>query len=162
MQTKYNILPASSRAPSAGHTPPPGGAATSRYFPHDYNSARDEKTVSLIVSRGLEGYGIYWRIIEEIYDHGGRIPENYDLLSYTLRIEKEKIIPVLKDFGLFFFEYGKIGSHSVDRRIKEIFKRSKNASNAGKASAKLRNKKSLKQRPFNDRSTTVQHPFNHK
>ena len=39
------------------------------YFPHDYNAASDEKIEELLFKLGNEGYGIYWRIIEMLYQN---------------------------------------------------------------------------------------------
>ena len=39
------------------------------YFPHDYNAASDEKIEELLFKLSNEGYGIYWRIIEMLYQN---------------------------------------------------------------------------------------------
>lgn len=112
------------------------------YFPHDYNARGDEKIVKLIQSYGWEGYGIFWAIIERLYEAGGRLESTLDWLAYDLRLEKPRLKSVIKDFGLFYFPGGgkKIASRSVDRRLKERHKKmalARSAANArwGNASA---------------------------
>ena len=39
------------------------------YFPHDYNSRTDEKIKLLIRKHGIEGYGIFWAIVEDLYNN---------------------------------------------------------------------------------------------
>ena len=36
------------------------------YFPHDSNAKDDPKCVLLIEQLGMEGYGIYWMLIETL------------------------------------------------------------------------------------------------
>jgi len=39
------------------------------YFSHDYTARSDEKIKNLIYDFGYEGYGIYWSLIEELYQN---------------------------------------------------------------------------------------------
>jgi hypothetical protein len=38
------------------------------YFSHDYNARNDEKIIKLIQKEGWEAYGIYWAVVEKIYE----------------------------------------------------------------------------------------------
>ena len=38
------------------------------YFPHDSNAKDDPKCVLLIEQLGMEGYGIYWMLVETLRD----------------------------------------------------------------------------------------------
>jgi len=44
------------------------------YFTHDYNAANDSKILFLRQQLGMEGYGIYWFIIEQLAQSGGYLP----------------------------------------------------------------------------------------
>ena len=62
------------------------------YFSHDSNARNDLKVVKLRRSSGLEGYGLYWCIIEML-----RESERYELplhdisdICFELRIDEEK------------------------------------------------------------------------
>ena len=40
------------------------------YFSHDYNARNDIKIKKLILKHGFCGYGIFWAIIEDLYNKG--------------------------------------------------------------------------------------------
>ena len=44
------------------------------YFSHDYNSRNDVKIKKLLSKHGLLGYGIFWAIIEELYNNTNVLP----------------------------------------------------------------------------------------
>lgn len=97
------------------------------YFSHDYNSRNDVKIKKLLSKHGLLGYGIFWAIIEELYNNTNVLPLDYDTISYDLRIDKNVLISVINDYDLFVFDDNTFGSLSVERRLKEREKRSQNA-----------------------------------
>ena len=35
------------------------------YFSHDYNARNDEKIKRLIRKHGMQGYGVFWSIVED-------------------------------------------------------------------------------------------------
>lgn len=97
------------------------------YFSHDYNSRNDVKIKKLLSKHGLLGYGIFWAIIEELYNNTNVLPLDYDTISYDLRIEKSVLISVIEDFDLFVFNEKTFSSLSVSRRLKEREERSDKA-----------------------------------
>lgn len=73
------------------------------YFFHDSNAQDDPKCMLLIDELGMEGYGIFWALIERL-----RSEKSYQLpvqiiTSFAKRwgTSKEKVENVLKDYGLF-------------------------------------------------------------
>ena len=44
------------------------------YFSHDYNAHNDVKILYMRHQLGMEGYGIYWFLIESLADAGGFLP----------------------------------------------------------------------------------------
>lgn len=73
------------------------------YFSHDANAQDDPKCMILIDQLGMEGYGIFWALIEKL-----RSEKNYELPmtvvgSYAKRwgTSKEKVEAVIKSYGLF-------------------------------------------------------------
>ena len=123
----------------------------SHYFSHDYNARQDENVVPLLVEMGAEGYGLFWMIVEELYQANGRLNRNCAVLAYTTRQEASKLKRVVEDFKLFYFKGDKFGSHSIDRRLAERNIAREQASIAGRASAEAR-----AQRALNGGSTDVQ------
>ncbi len=97
------------------------------YFSHDYNSRNDVKIKKLLSKHGLLGYGIFWAIIEELYNNTNVLPLDYDTISYDLRIDKSVLISVINDYDLFVFDGNTFGSLSVERRLKERDERSHKA-----------------------------------
>lgn len=76
------------------------------YFTHDSNAKDDPKCVLLIEQLGLEGYGIYWILIEMLRDQ----PDyKYPLIllpaiARRYNTSTEKIKAVILNYGLFFVE----------------------------------------------------------
>ncbi len=78
----------------------------SKYFSHDSNAKDDPKCELLIEEIGLEGYGIFWILLEIL-----REQENYKLPLSALKAKArkynttlEKMDKVVKNFGLFELE----------------------------------------------------------
>lgn len=97
------------------------------YFSHDYNARTDSKIIRLMIKYGFEGYGIYWAIIEDLYQNANALQMDYDSIAFALRSDSEKVKSVIEDFGLFVFENDTFGSLSVERRLNERNKKSKTA-----------------------------------
>jgi hypothetical protein len=97
------------------------------YFSHDYHATGDEKIIRLLQKMGYEGYGIFWRIVEKIYENEGTIKADYELLSFDLRIPYERIKNVCEDFELFEIIDGNIISESITRRLEERAEKSAKA-----------------------------------
>jgi hypothetical protein len=62
------------------------------YFSHDSNARNDLKIVKLRRLLGLEGYGMYWCVIEMLRESNGyELPiDDISDICYELRIEEEK------------------------------------------------------------------------
>lgn len=74
------------------------------YFSHDSNARNDSKIISLRMKLGVEGYGIYFMIIERLREETDYVSnKDYDSLAFDFRTTKEKIKSVIEDFGLFIF-----------------------------------------------------------
>lgn len=73
------------------------------YFSHDANAQDDPKCMILIDQLGMEGYGIFWGLIEKL-----RAEKDYKLpmsvagpFSKRWGTSKEKVETVIKSYGLF-------------------------------------------------------------
>jgi hypothetical protein len=76
------------------------------YFPHDCDASQDEKIAALEGLHGLEGYAIYFKLLERIYRQGGKLKfEEGFSEAETLRI-------LAKGFGI------------VEAKIREIIQTS--------------------------------------
>lgn len=90
------------------------------YFSHDYNARNDEKIKLLIRKHGMEGYGIYWSIVEDLYNNANALRTDYDGIAFDMRTQCDIVKSVVEDFGLFEISENFFGSKSVQRRLDEI------------------------------------------
>ena len=89
------------------------------YFSHDYNARNDIKIKRLISKHKFAGYGIYWAIVEELYNNANALPLDYECISFDLNIEIDILKSVINDFELFVIDNGFFGSLSVQRRLEQ-------------------------------------------
>ncbi len=72
------------------------------YFKHDSNARNDEKLLSVRMKYGMEGYGIYWALLEKLRDDPEyMLQTDYALIAWDLHVKEETIRSVVEDFGLF-------------------------------------------------------------
>lgn len=89
------------------------------YFSHDYNSRNDIKIKKLIAKHGYLGFGIFWAIVEDLYNNANALPTDYDCIAYELRSTEEVIKSIINDFELFVIKDGFFGSMSIENRLNE-------------------------------------------
>jgi hypothetical protein len=89
------------------------------YFSHDYNARTDSKIKRLIARHGLLGYGIYWAIVEDLYQNANALPTDYEGIAFDIRSDAETVKSIVNDFDLFKVEADLFGSLSVQRRLDE-------------------------------------------
>ena len=89
------------------------------YFSHDYNARNDEKIKELIFRHGMEGYGVYWSIIEELYLNANELRLHYERIAFELRSDCDLIKSVIHDFKLFEIDDDFFSSLSVEKRLSE-------------------------------------------
>lgn len=127
------------------------------YFPHDSNAKDDIKCVELIGDLGLEGYGVYWVLIETLREQPDYTYPIKLLPALARRFGSEPGMfqKVVRDYELFVVEDEKIFfSVSLKRRMQLYEHKKEQAREAGKKSAEKRAKSTSVQQTDNDRSTT--------
>lgn len=118
------------------------------YFSHDYNTRNDEKIKKLIYVHGFEGYGLYWAIIEELYQNANAMRMECERIAYELRNDKERITSIINDFDLFVIEGEYFYSESIQKRLNMRDEKSRKASE----SAKKRWENANAMRPHSERN----------
>jgi len=98
------------------------------YFSHDYNARNDIKIKKLIRKHRCLGYGIYWCLIEDLYNNANTLELDYDGIAFDLHTEPEIVKSIIHDFDLFVIEQNEFGSASIERRIDERNEKSSKAS----------------------------------
>jgi len=88
------------------------------YFSHDYDAREDEKIQNLIFKYGMEGYGIFWSIVELLYKNDGYMQSDYPRIAFALHSYRDIIESVINDFDLFKMHDDSFTSTSVLHRIK--------------------------------------------
>jgi len=97
------------------------------YFTHDYNSRSDIKIKKLIRQHGPTGYGIYWMLVEDLYNNSNEMPLDYDGIAYEYRCNTDIIESIINEFELFIVDDDTFGSLSVQKRLNERDEKSKKA-----------------------------------
>jgi hypothetical protein len=97
------------------------------YFSHDYNARNDEKIKRLIRKHGMIGYGIFWSIVEDLYNNANALRTDYEGIAYDLRSDSEVVASVVNDFDLFIFDGDFFGSNSVQERLDQRNNKSESA-----------------------------------
>jgi hypothetical protein len=91
--------------------------ANTMYFSHDVTARQDEKVKDLIFKHGLLGYGIFWAIVEDLYQNENVLQTNFERISFELRCDIGVLKSVINDFNLFVFNEDQFGSMSVQKRL---------------------------------------------
>ena len=90
----------------------------SYYFQHDYNARNDPKLQDVLIELGVEGIGIYWCIIEQLYEQGGTLPLRYcKSIAFALHVDYKTVERLVNNYGLFANDGENMWSDSVLRRL---------------------------------------------
>lgn len=74
------------------------------YFSHDSNARNSDKLIPLRAKLGVEGYGVYFMILERLREEPTYMSiKDYNMLAFDLRVDTAIIKAVVEDFGLFVF-----------------------------------------------------------
>lgn len=104
------------------------------FFSHDFEARADIKLARLLSRHGMQGYGLFWAIIEDLYRLGMHEAMSKDLefLAWHYRTDQEMIRSVIEDFDLFQFDDEHFWSNTVLNRLEDIHKRSEKARQSAK------------------------------
>ena len=78
------------------------------------------------------GYGIYWSIIEDLYNNANALRLDCERIAYELRTNEQVIYSIINDFNLFIINGEFFSSASVEKRISKRIQISENASKSAK------------------------------
>lgn len=98
------------------------------YFSHDYNARNDRLMIKLLMKKGVAGIGIYWCIVEMLYEEGGYLSRaEYERISFELRDDVDSIKFIIECSELFQYDDEKFWSESVLRRLNLRIEKSEKA-----------------------------------
>ena len=74
-----------------------------QYIPHEVSMRNSSEVMNLIENEGMEGYGIYWALMEYLRTQDGYIGKMEVLksLARQLRIRLPKLHRIMQNYGLF-------------------------------------------------------------
>lgn len=95
----------------------------SEYINHKISNRSEYVFRKLIERKGAAAYGVYWYIIEELYESGGKMLfKEIEPISKALCVRKDFVASVIKSFSLFQYDSESFWSDEV---IEQIEKRQK-------------------------------------
>ena len=91
----------------------------SYYFSHDYAASNDVKILFLRQQLGMEGYGIYWFLVENLAQAGGILPMNITpVLAMQMQTNEVKVKAVIEEFNLFTITKNGFFSNRLNDHLK--------------------------------------------
>lgn len=107
------------------------------YFSHDANARQDEKILMLRAEHGWEGYGIYWALVEMMFESSGSALHHNKIkgiaVSYNIDITVlESVINTCITEGLFVSDGTTFWSESLTRRKQKYQELKDKKSSAGR------------------------------
>ena len=116
------------------------------YFSHDYNSRNDTKILFLRMQLGMEGYGIYWYLIESLAESGGTLPlQLIPVLAMQMHTTEAKVNAVVNAFSLFEITDDLFFSIRLNEHLEKVNQIKLSASQRGKLSAEKRKSTKIQQ-----------------
>lgn len=108
------------------------------YFSHDSNARSDSKIVRLRRKFGMEGYGIYFAIIEMLREDSAHklLLSGFEDIAYDLRVDVAKVESVVKDFDLFVIENDYFYSPRLSRSMQKYYEMKRKRVEAGSVGGK--------------------------
>lgn len=101
------------------------------FFPHDFGARNDPKLQNVLMEHGCEGLGVFWCVVEQIYEQGGSLPlSNCKSIAFALHVECSVVESVVNDYALFENDGENFWSMSINNRLNkraEIAQKRKNA-----------------------------------
>lgn len=97
------------------------------WFRHDYNARGDRKLLKIIHKHGIAGYGIYWFLVEMLYEEGGYLPLcDCDCYANAMRTQCDIVKDIING-DLFENDGVNFWSNSCLRRLENKNEKSEKA-----------------------------------
>ena len=88
------------------------------YFQHDYNARNDPKLQEVLIEYGVSGIGIFWCIVEQLYEQNGVLPlKTCKSIAFALHVDKDIVESIITNFDLFENDGENFWSNSVNSRL---------------------------------------------
>lgn len=134
------------------------------YFPHFCNARNDRKVKRVIKQHGIQGYGIYFMLLEVLREQTDYMYPfaDVDLLADEFGVDEQTLLSVINDSELFQIDGDSFYSTNLIKYLEPMIRMREQRSKAGKASAAARFNTVTNDdaTELNDRSTTVERVLN--
>lgn len=109
------------------------------YFSHDEGARNDPKLVKVLMRLGQAGKGVYWDLVEMLYEQGGHLPlAEIESYAFALRTEPDLITSLINDFGLFAKDADRFWSETALERLQMRNDKAERRAAAGAKGGKAR------------------------
>lgn len=105
------------------------------YFPHLHDARNDRKVRRMRNELGIEGYGIFFMLLEKLRSEDGMCYplEDVDLLAKEFETTEQKVLATIKGYRLFEFDdQGNFYSPKLFEYMQPMFKRREKAQKAAR------------------------------
>lgn len=108
-----------------------------KYFPHDARAISDPKIQKMIMEKTIAAYGVYWAIVEALYERGGKMEmSDLKLIAHQVRKSVDFVSEIVTNYGLFLIEESFFVAPRVNEELTKIERLSIVRSNAAKKRVK--------------------------
>lgn len=93
------------------------------FIKHKTNERNNDRYSLLRLTYGMEGYGIYWAILEILSSNPAFVlSTKYEIIAFDLRVDVDKIKTIVEDYNLFSFSEDKtlFYSEAIMKKKKNI------------------------------------------
>lgn len=102
-------------------------------FSHDSNARNDERLLEVRRKHGMEGYGVYWALLEMLRSATDyTLPTDYESIAWELRVEDDVIRRIVEDYGLYLVDKGSFKSIELCKEMDVVEASRARKSMAGK------------------------------
>lgn len=108
-------------------------------FQHDSNARNDERILAVRKQNGMEGYGVYWAILEKLsIAEGYTLPTDYTTIAWDLRVSEDLVQQIIENYELFVVSEGCFYSPRLRDEMAILEKRKEAKSIAGQKGMRVR------------------------
>ena len=107
---------------------------TGQYVPHGTNTMGNGKIMELVAEHGMEGYGIYWMLMEHLYqqEDGKSTMKVIKILCRKMEVSTQKLNRILSNSHLFSIKNEQVSSPELDKKRAVFEEKRKKLSEAGR------------------------------
>jgi hypothetical protein len=101
------------------------------WFKHDFNARGDKEMMRMRMKMGMAGIGLYWCIIEMLYEEGGYLMRTeYERIAFELQTKESDVAKLIETYSLFQTDDDRFWSNSALVRISLRASKSKKAAHS--------------------------------